>query len=271
MLSLVARAPVEFELPRSAILPWSKDRARETVEEWRKNSLLAAPTYYPAGERIFQPGPRSRSLFLLDQGLVALERVQQRSKARSGIFALCLPGQMFGRSSSVDEVAIPYSAVALTPCTAYAISSHKLTNALQKGGSTGLFVIGQYVQNLLSAGIRNTQVSTRNTKKRFVQLLLELALVLDNRTLTGSISLPLKDKDMASLLGISPEQLSVIKRQMAGDKVIYRSHDKNEMVVKSAGSTLKFCKLYPFRKNMAAAHGIPSLKMGNCSTTLHSR
>lgn len=247
MLSFMALPKTESELSRAVILPWSKDRARATIAEWHHNSLLTAPEYYPAGASIFQPGSGRRSLFLLDQGLVALERTEQRLQTRSAMFALCLPGQMFGRSSSVDEIAIPYSAIALTPCVIYAVSSHKLMHALTKGGNAGLFVIHQYAQNLLSAVIHVREVSTRNTRERFEQLLLDLALVL-RRTLTGSIRLPLKDKDIASLLGISPEQLSVIKRQMASDNVICCSRRKNEMVMKSGAGTLKFCKMYPLRR-----------------------
>jgi CRP-like cAMP-binding protein len=247
MLSFMAPPAAESELSQVVILPWSKDRARATIAEWHHNSLLTAPEYFPAGANIFRPGAERRSLFLLDQGLVALERAEQRLQTRSAMFALCLPGQMFGRSSSVDEIAIPYSAIALTPCVVYAVSSHKLMHALTKGGTTGLFVIHQYVQNLLSSVIRAREVSTRNTRERFEQLLLDLALVL-RPTLTGSIGLPLKDKDIASLLGISPEQLSVIKRQMASDNVISCSHRTNEMVMKSGTSTLKFCKIYPLRR-----------------------
>lgn len=259
MFSFMAPPTAEREPSRAAILPWSKDRARATIAEWHHNSLLAVPEYYPAGANIFRPGSERRSLFLLDQGLVALERTEQRLQTRSAMFALCLPGQMFGRSSSVDEIAIPYSAIALMPSVMYAISSHKLMNALTKGGNAGLFVVHQYAQNLLSAVIRAREVSTRNTRERFEQLLLDLALVLDRRTLTGSIGLPLKDKDIASLLGISPEQLSVIKRKMASDNVICCSHQKNEMVMKSGAGTLKFCKIYPFRRKalLPRAKSIP--------------
>src|SRR6478736_4968425 len=177
MLSFMAPPAVESELSRVVILPWSKDRARATVAKWHHNSLLTAPEYYPAGTNIFRPGSEQRSLFLLDQGLVALERTEQRLQTRSAMFALCLPGQMFGRSTSVDEITIPYSAIALTPCVMYAIHSYKLMNALTKGGEVGLFVIHQYVQNLLSAVIRAREASTRNTKERFEQLLQDLALV----------------------------------------------------------------------------------------------
>ena len=122
------------EPPRS-ILPWSRETARMTLTQWKHSGLLSNAILYPAGTRIFKHGAESPDAFLLERGVVAFENEPTGSaKDRSGIFALCLPGHLFGQSADVITRYFTHSAIALTPCSVYRIKREKILQALQEGG-----------------------------------------------------------------------------------------------------------------------------------------
>lgn len=233
---------------------WSKEAARIAVAEWKSTGLLSPVASCPAGTRIFERGAECCDVFLLDRGVIAFER-EQADRERSGIFALCLPGSLFGHSTDAVTSAYPHSAIALTECVFYRIAREKILSALQHGGETALFIIRQYLQNLLCARVRATESTLRSAKTRFRCLLQELALALEGRGPAGSIRLPLQDKEMAGLLGISPQQLSVIKKEMEEEKVIGCSGQRNRLSLRSVGGTLQFFKVPRYKRisNVASA------------------
>jgi CRP-like cAMP-binding protein len=228
------------------ILPWSRDSARADLIQWKQSGLLSAPVLYSAGTRIFEQGAESLDAFLLERGVIAFER-EPSAKDRSGVFALCLPGHLFGQiSDSLSHSA--HSAFALTRCSVYRIKRERILSALQDGGELALFIIRQYLQNLLRARARAAESTIRCAQIRFQQLLQDLAAALEDRSPTGSIRLPLKDKEFAGVLGISPQQLSVIKRKMEDEKVITCSEEKNRLALRSVSGTLKFFKAHRYKR-----------------------
>jgi CRP-like cAMP-binding protein len=231
--------------PSGSILPWSKETARVALTQWKRSGLLSTPALYPAGIRIFKQGTESFDVFLLERGVVAFEcQPSASAKDRSGIFALCLPGHLFGQASDPFSHSFSHGALALTSCSVYRISREKILKALQEGGELALFIIRQYLQNLLCARARASESTIRCTKVRFQQLLQELAGALEDRSPTGAIRLPLKDKELAGLLGISPQQFSVIKKEMEVERVITCSRENNRLALRGVTGTLKFFKAY---------------------------
>ena len=229
------------------ILPWSRDSARADLIQWKQSGLLSAAILYNAGTRIFEQGTESLDAFLLERGVIAFER-EPSTKDRSGIFALCLPGHLFGQVSDSLSHSSAHSAFALTRCSVYRIKRERILSTLQDGGELALFIIRQYLQNLLRARARAAESTIRCAQIRFQQLLQELAAALEDRNPTGSIRLPLKDKELAGVLGISPQQLSVIKRKMEGEKVITCSGGKNRLALRSVSGTLKFFKTHRYKR-----------------------
>jgi CRP-like cAMP-binding protein len=226
---------------------WRREDARVAITEWKTTGLPSSVASCPAGTKVFERGAESRDVFLLDRGVIAFER-EQPDKERSGIFALCLPGSLFGQSTDAATSCYPYSAVALTECVFYRIAREKILLALQHGGETALFIIRQYLQNLLCARARATESALRSAKIRFRRLLQELALVLEGRGPAGSICLPLQDKEMAGLLGISPQQFSVIKKEMEEEKLIECSGQRNRLSLRSVSGTLQFFKVPRYKR-----------------------
>jgi CRP-like cAMP-binding protein len=101
---------------------------------------------------------------------------------------------------------------------------------------------------LLSARERAAESAVRCTKLRLRQLLLELASVLEDHSPVGFIRLPLKDKELAGILGISPQQFSVIKKEMADEKVITCSGERNRLALRSGSSKVRFFKVYRYKR-----------------------
>ena len=72
--------------------------------------------------------------------------------------------------------------------------------ALQKGGETALFIVRQYLHNLLCARARATESSTKGTKARLEHLLLELASVLKTTVPPGAYGFRSRSKELAGIL-----------------------------------------------------------------------
>lgn len=226
---------------------WSREAARAAVTEWKSTGLLSPGENCLAGTRVIERGTESCEVFLLDRGVIAFER-EQVDKERSGIFALCFPGRLFGQSTDAATSSYPYSAIALTDCVVYRIAKEKILLALQQGGETALFIIRQYLQSLLYARASATESTLSSAKTRFRRLLHELALVLRGYGPAGLIRLPLQDKEIAGLLGISPQQLSVIKKEMEGERIIGWSAPRNRLSLRSGSGTLRFYKVPRYKR-----------------------
>jgi len=235
-----------FGLERAGAFPWRRESARLVISQWKQAGLLSSPCSYAAGVTIFDHNSVPDT-FLLERGVVGFER-ERASREQSGMFALCLPGHLFGRGPDAASDSFVHSAIALTHCTVYRISRNRVLFALQRGGEPALFIIRQYLQNLLSARERAAESTARCTKSRLRQLLLELATALEDHSPVGSIRLPLKDKELAGILGISPQQFSVIKKELEKEKVITCSGEKNRLALHSGGNKVRFFKVYRYKR-----------------------
>lgn len=238
---------LKHDMSSSNSASWSKEAARVAIGEWKRTGLLSPAGICLAGTRIFEAGSESCDVFLLDRGVVAFER-ERSDKDRSGIFALCLPGSLFGQSTEAAASSYPYSVIALTECAFYRIAREKILMALQEGGEIALFIIRQYLQNLLRARAHAAESTLRSAKLRFRHLLQELAQVLEDRDAGRPIRLPLQNKEIAGLLGISPQQLSVIKKEMEGEKVISCSGQRNRLSLKGIRGRLQFFKVPRYKR-----------------------
>ena len=245
-VSEMASLPV-FEQNETGGYPWHRESARWVLSQWKQSGLLSSPLLYPVGAAIFDCTTTSPGTFLLEKGVVAFER-KPVTRDKSGMFALCLPGHIFGYCSDAPSDSFVHSAIALTRCVVYRISREKMLVALQKGGDPAFFIVRQYLHNLLFARARATESTVRCTKSRLQNLLLELASVLEDHSPTGAIRLPLKDKELAGILGVSPQQFSVIKKEMEDDGVIARSGQKNKLALRSGGGKVQFFKVHRYKR-----------------------
>jgi CRP-like cAMP-binding protein len=233
---------------------WNRESARVTLWQWKQSGLLSTPLSYPAGAPIFDRDAAPQDAFLLEKGVIVFER-EPAAREKSGIYALCLPGNLFGHCSGGPADASPHWAIALTRCVVYRISREKMLATLYKGGEAALFIVRQYLHNLLCARARATESSINGTKVRLEHLLLELASALEDQSPAGAIRLPLKDKDLAAILGISPQQFSVIKKEMEGEKVIARFGQRNRLALRSGGGKVRFFKVHRYKSIPGASSG----------------
>lgn len=252
MMTEIIASPSYRKPDEIAFFAWDKGSARSVVSQWKQTGLLSAPVLYSAGTAVFDDTTILFDAFLLERGVVGFQH-KQITRDKSGMFALCLPGHLFGRYSDLLSDPYAHSAIALTRCVVYRISRNAMLAALQKGGELALFIVRQYLQNLLWARARATESTVRCTKARFRHLLLELASVLEEHSPTGSIRLPLKDKELAGILGISPQQFSVIKKEMEGEKVIACSGQRNRLALRNGGRKVQFFRVYRYKRISGSA------------------
>lgn len=251
MTEVVASTP-DHELNATSASSWDKRCARSVVSQWKQTGLLSTPVFYSAGTTICDDTTPSCDAFLLERGVVGFHH-KQITRDKSGMFALCLPGHLLGHCSDLAADPYAHSAIALTRCVVYRISRDHMLAALRKGGDLALFIVRQYLQNLISARARATESTIRCTKTRLRYLLLELASVLEEHSPAGFIRLPLKDKELAGILGISPQQFSVIKKEMEDDKLIACSGQRNRLALRNGARKVQFFRVYRYKQISCSA------------------
>lgn len=251
----VAASTSDHELNDVSASPWDKRCARSVISQWKQTGLLSVPVFYSPGASVFDEATTSCDAFLLEKGVVGFQH-KQVAREKSGIFALCLPGRLLGRSPGLVTDPYAHSAVALTDCVVYRIDRDQMLAALRKGGDLALFIVRQYLENLISAHARATQWMVRRTKARLRCLLLELALVLEEHSAAGFIHLPLKDKELAGILGVSPQQFSVIKKEMEGEKVIASSGQRNRLALRNGRDKVQFFRVYRYKQISCGASSV---------------
>lgn len=150
---------------------------------------------YHKAEPIFEEGRRADAVYLLRTGLVKAVKYSPRSDYAS--MEIIAPGQIFGMIAVMDDKPYPVSAIAMTACEAYWISSKTfswLLNSYSEFSRQAYATIGEH--------IRQTQelmaLSSASVERKIAHVL----GVLFNSL--GAV-LPLRREDIAELAGCLPE------------------------------------------------------------------
>ncbi|MGN7413520.1 Crp/Fnr family transcriptional regulator [Paenibacillus sp. SAF-068] len=158
---------------------------------------------YNKGEVVVQEGERSDTLHVVHQGCVKLSKYNENGKEH--IIRFLFPGDFFGQDSLLHQQPHAANAEVLEPSAICSISKHDFDQLLEHDPKLAYHFLLAISNLLRETDEWNSSLSAMTTEQKIAKLL----LFFHNRNhAKHEIRLPVSKKDMALLLGITPETLS---------------------------------------------------------------
>jgi CRP/FNR family transcriptional regulator len=184
-------------------------------EKLQLAQLISYQTYAKR-EIIFQQGDEISGCHILCHGKVEL--ACYTPEGRRQIVRFLSSGELFGESGLYEANASSVTAKALVESVIGWLRSADFQELLRQNSSLALEIQKRLIQEVDELRVRLTDQSYQGTRERLIKLLLELAEKYGHRSdQEVLIDLELTERDLAEMLGITPEwickQLGVLKRR----------------------------------------------------------
>lgn len=183
---------------------------------------LALPQEYPAGVELFKQEGAPRDVYLIESGLIKLVAVEQND--REVLVGLRSPRWIVGAASVIINKKYAFSASTLTHCRLRRIPNEAFLRLLRNDHEFAWFFhqmqsyeLHEQVTQLMEAGC----LSARDKLEHLLSQILS-ALVPAGSDKSVRLKLPLKHKELAELLGITPEHLSRVLRGMQKEGLVLK-------------------------------------------------
>lgn len=163
-------------------------------------SDLIEPKHYHVDEAIYLEGDVIKTLGVIHRGSIKLRKLNEDGKER--ILSILYPGDYFGESSLLRSKESQYDIVALEESAICTIDLNAFRVLMTRDETMMLSMMDSLIQRIASRDDLVIAESLVPAKDRVLKALKHYA------NQEGSIRLPLSKKDLASLLGITPETMS---------------------------------------------------------------
>jgi CRP-like cAMP-binding protein len=198
--------------PTSVVDPvlegWSWSQARRVVGQWREHVRLVEPTGYRKGSALSLAGEAAHDMFLMIEGIAGLSYALSDETAVDVLFSLAYPGHLITVQARDDERSGPITISALTPCKAYRLNVRTVRGIADRDPEVAALL----QRSLHDELIRGTEALAESLAlpptKRLDKLLREVRVVL------GRNHVPVRDDELAMLLGLSVRHLKRVKRTL---------------------------------------------------------
>lgn len=200
--------------PLYAPLEWSKTAAQEAIRAWTEIFGRLDREALPPGTTLFRESAPPEDVFLLLHGLVLLTcTAPEEGDCTCG---LRLPGQIVDQCAHNLGGRYPVSATAIVDSQIFRVALPELRTREEQEPRAAAFF-----RRMLSLELHDATLCIMGLKKfapadRLGHFLHLLAAVLDSEARSGSlrIVMPLRDHQIADMLGFSTRQFKRVKRQM---------------------------------------------------------
>lgn len=155
------------------------------------------------GELIFRAGDTSDVLTIVNKGSLRVYRIAESGKEQ--LIRVLRPGEFIGELALFNETVQGNYAEAMQTTSVCQITRESLQTLLIKYPSISLKILQALSTRVDESEHQAMQFSTESTEQRLASYLADL-LKKDNES--GTVTLPLSKKDLASYIGTTPETVS---------------------------------------------------------------
>ncbi|PYE51234.1 Crp/Fnr family transcriptional regulator [Paenibacillus barcinonensis] len=166
------------------------------------NSLLHT-SHYHKGELVVQEGECSDTLYILQLGSVKLCKYNEAGKEH--IIRFLFAGDFFGQDCLLHQIPHPSNAVVLENSTICSIRQKEFELLLTHAPKLAYYFLLALSHRLRETEEWNSSINAMTTEQKIAKLLLDFHM---RNHAKPELRLPVFKKDMALLLGITPETLS---------------------------------------------------------------
>lgn len=156
----------------------------------------------PANSVLYQEGNRIDALSIIANGQIKVFRTAENGKEQ--LLYLLQAGDINGEAALFNQTEHNSTAITLTPTTVCTINRADFQNLLTRYPQVGMNVMNTLGSRLLELERQTTKSNTESVASRLADYLVETVSALNQ----NPVRLPLKNKDLATLLGTTPETIS---------------------------------------------------------------
>lgn len=157
---------------------------------------------HPRNIQLYGAGEHNASLMIIHSGLVKIYRIT--AAGHEQVIRILGPGEFLGESTFVDRSAADHFAVTLEPADICALHHDDLQSYLLSFPGVAMKMFETLTRRLAETEHQLSSVAGDDAEHRVAAYLLQVAPAAG----TGMFRLPISKKDIASLLGLTPETFS---------------------------------------------------------------
>src|SRR5215471_8569702 len=176
---------------------------------------------YPSRSELFQQGTPADDVYFIHQGIVKL--VWGEPSGKQTILGLRRDGSLIGVPAVVTGEPCPMSAVTLVPSIMERITAEKFLRRLQTDSDFAWQIHqiqSREVHEQLNWLGEMACCSARSRLRRVFSRLTEVCKVQKNGT-HSRVQLPLKQREVAELIAVTPEHLSRLLHELSKDGLLH--------------------------------------------------
>lgn len=191
------------------------------INLWK--SLLPPPQIYPAQTELLKQGQPPSEAYFIESGLVKLARLD--AKGRDLLVGLRSPSWFVGIAPIIAGTCYPVTALTMTRCSLLRVPADLFLELVKNEVELSIDVQRRLSKELLDQIERLTQLSYRSSRHRIERTLLEWVGAVDpNAVEEVRLSFPLKHRELASLLAVTPQHLSRVFTHLRQDEAVQWKH-----------------------------------------------
>ncbi|MGO9611801.1 MAG: Crp/Fnr family transcriptional regulator [Dissulfurispiraceae bacterium] len=201
------------------------------------------PREYPARTQIIKQGEPARAVYFIEHGLVKLSSIDPSgyeviAGLRRSHWFIGAPAVLLGKINS-------FTATSLIDCKIRDISAKNFLSLIEANCEFSRQVLKMFSQVIFNYGKAFCNLGCLSAIDRLKRLLYEIMIeIQEPLTLKDKVKLtfPLKNKELAQMIAVSPEYLSRLLKQLERDGLITR--EKEMIVLNNCQSLTKECEIH---------------------------
>lgn len=190
-------------------------------EEMAEIQKIVKKKTYVKGEMIFLAGEENNNLYVVHQGLVKITKYSNDGKEQ--VLRILRPGDFLGEHNLFSNKSLDINAQAVHNSKLCVIEGSKLKELILKYPEIAFKILEDISYRLAKAEELLKNIAIESAEKRVIDLL--ISLCDENNVVT----LDMKKKDIASMLGMSAETLSRTLSNLEKNNIIRQS--KNKIII----------------------------------------
>ena len=184
---------------------------------------------YPAGVELCKQGSDAFDVYYIERGLIKISCIG--SGGRQLIIGLRPPRRVFGAESLILQKPSLITASTLTSCHLYRIPGDIFLTYLRNSPRLSWNMFEIQSREIYEQNNRLAQLGCCSARERLEVFLLQLiaALGLDVTGEEIHIELPFKYRELAEMIAVTPEYLSLLIKRMEREGLL--RHDKHYLII----------------------------------------
>ena len=183
---------------------------------------------YPPATEVFKQGTLASVVYIIDFGMVKLTSIG--IDGEESIVGLRYSGDLLGIASVILDGEYPVSCITLTSCRLRLMPASIFRQVLETNAHVLLYLLKGCSNEILNQMSQLIDTSF-SAQQRLKHLLAQFLQALDGQVLPQEVRLhlPLKHWELAQLVGITPQHLSRLLKQLQDKRIIRR--EKSAVVI----------------------------------------